>query len=168
MKARVSTLKLINILAILALIAVLGAIFWPVYSRGRPLTPATFCLSNIKQQGIAFQMYIADSDEKFPNRDRWMDELFPYVKNEEIYREPLWSKAKEPRPYGFAFNSRLSNAKAPKEIGTTPVVYDSVNPIRNASDPAVSLPSPARHKGKNNIAYADGHAKSIAMGAPSQ
>ncbi len=158
-------MKLINVLAVLALSALLAAIFWPVYSTNGRSSPVAFCMSQLKQQAIGFEMYRADADERYPNRDHWMDALFPYVKNEDLYHEPVrQTKAPQPSTYGYAFNSNLSNAKAPKSAETTPMVYDSVNPIRNASDPAVSLPSPGRHNGRDIIAYADCHAKAVKVG----
>ncbi|MFI5385823.1 MAG: hypothetical protein ACHQ50_06850, partial [Fimbriimonadales bacterium] len=40
---------------------------------------------------------------------------------------------------------------------TTPLIYDSVNLARNASDLVGSLPNPGRHHGHNNLCFADGH-----------
>ena len=45
---------------------------------------------------------------------------------------------------------------------TAPMIYDSINYARNASDPLLSLPNPGRHEGYNVIGYADGHAKHVA------
>jgi prepilin-type processing-associated H-X9-DG protein len=42
--------------------------------------------------------------------------------------------------------------------------YDSTNLIRSASDAESSLPNPGRHAGRNNVSYADGHARSVPIG----
>ena len=90
-----------------------------------------------------------------------MDASLPYVKAETNWHCPSVPKGM----YGVAFNAALSRAKPPKDPAKTPLVYDSVNPIRNASDQVTSLPSPGRHGGKNTIAYADGGAKRVASPA---
>jgi len=155
-------MKLKSILGILAILFTLGLIFMPVTGCGCSKISATkaACLSHIKQQGLAFTLYTSDENDQYPNRDVWMDSIAPYVKDQSIFKEPL----KPVQPYGYAFNSKLSNAKVPKAPEKTPLVYDSVNPIRNASDPAVSLPSPGRHSGMDIIGYADGHGKAVKVG----
>lgn len=112
-------------------------------------------------------MYMGDHDERFPARDYWMDAIAPYVKNKGTFHDPEVPK----EAYGYAFNAALNREKAPLDAEKVPLVYDSINPIRNASDPFTSMPAGGRHpKGKpnrNNVAYADGHVKRIdAKGTP--
>ena len=125
----------------------------------------TACLSNTKQQARALEMYREGADGRYPNRDYWMDAIEPFVKEDKyVFHVPGPWAAKAPDVYGYAFNSTLSRAGQPKEPEKVPLVYDSSNPIRNASDPVTSLPSPGRHDGKDHIAYADGHAKTVVVG----
>ena len=85
---------------------------------------------------------------------------------------------KEPKGYGYAFNSQLAGKPLSKiaNKAQTRAVYDSDNLKRNASDPVTSLPVPARHRNRplrrgnstvNIMGYADGHAKAIGGGQPS-
>lgn len=146
--------------AIATIVLVLGAILWPVGQPDR-YSSSTFCLSNLKQQALGNIMYAADFDDRFPNRDYWMDALGPYTKNPQLFHDPEVPKG----VYGYAFNAALDHAKSPKQPETVPLVYDSVNPIRNASDLFTSLPAGGRHPkenpSRNNVAYADGHAKAL-------
>ncbi len=57
---------LIEILVVIAIIGILSAIAFPVFSRARENGRRTACLSNMKQLGLAFQQYAQDSRGKYP------------------------------------------------------------------------------------------------------
>ena len=57
---------LIELLVVIAIIAILAAILFPVFARAREQARKTVCVSNIKQLGTAWMMYVQDYDEKFP------------------------------------------------------------------------------------------------------
>ena len=151
------------VLAVFALLVV-AAICFPVFAYDGIRAPDSTCLWNVKQSSLGLVMYAADENDRLPLRDRWMDATLPYVKQEGIWHCPLVPKG----VYGYAYNGVLSGTKqtlfdAP---GSVPMVYDSVNPIRNASDLCASLPLPGRHGrkeggGSNTVGFVDGHAKSV-------
>jgi hypothetical protein len=145
------------------------AVFVPVYSsHGYPSPERATCLSNLKQIATAQFLYASDYDDRFPDRDVWMDVVFPYIKNQETYHCPAFQKKeRKPEIYGYCFNAELSRVKLPtKSPELIPLAFDSVNLARSASGSIDSLPSPGRHKSDtsdaayNMVAYADGHAKS--------
>lgn len=120
------------------------------------------CLSNLKQISTGIALYSADVDDRLPLRDQWMDDLRPYVKSEALYVCPIVKEEKR-QGYGYSFYSAMearvvSRIKHPGEV---PLLYDSVNFSRNASDLLTSFPSPGRHKGLNTIAFVDTHAKRV-------
>lgn len=97
---------LIELLVVIAIIAILAAILFPVFAQARAKARAASCLSNQKQIGLAFLMYVQDFDETFPKGDplvannwvgperitapdgriyggfvNWPLKVYPYIKN---------------------------------------------------------------------------------------
>jgi len=54
-------------LVVIAIIAILAAILFPVFARARENARRSSCLSNLKQIGLGFMQYTQDYDEKFPH-----------------------------------------------------------------------------------------------------
>ena len=100
-------------------------------------------------------LYASDHDDRLPSRDAWMDGIEGY----EHVRFSLHCPEAGKGAYGYAFNASLIRWE---NDATKPMIYDSVNPIRNASDPFASLPAVPRHwLRKNFVGYADGHVKGV-------
>ncbi len=112
---------LIELLVVIAIIAILAAILFPVFARAREKAKSQSCLSNVKQLGLGCIMYASDYDGKFPKRITgaatpiacpfadhggdprdeypyifWMDMIYPYVKNEQLFVCPA-------RPKGLGY-----------------------------------------------------------------
>ena len=51
---------------VIAIIAILAAILFPVFAQAREKARQASCLSNMKQQGAAVMMYAQDYDETLP------------------------------------------------------------------------------------------------------
>jgi prepilin-type N-terminal cleavage/methylation domain-containing protein/prepilin-type processing-associated H-X9-DG protein len=67
-----SGFTLIELLVVIAIIAILAAILFPVFAQAREKARQTACLSNMKQIGLAFQMYGVDYDEGLPAWDEYL------------------------------------------------------------------------------------------------
>lgn len=148
-----------QILIAIGVVVVLAAVLFPVFAKAKEGGKQP-CLGNIKRSAAGLIVYSADYDDRLPSRDRWMDGAFLYEGKEELLHCPTVAK-QNPAQYGYAFNSRLSFQKIPKDANAVPMIYDSINLARNASDPVTSLPVPGRHNWDtaNYMAYADGHAQ---------
>lgn len=78
---------LIEVLVVIAIIALLAAILFPVFAQAREQARRTTCLSNLKQIGMAFSLYTSDYDSGYPNTGdpylwvgmRWRWPLMPYL-----------------------------------------------------------------------------------------
>ncbi|NUL81905.1 MAG: prepilin-type N-terminal cleavage/methylation domain-containing protein [Armatimonadetes bacterium] len=57
---------LIELLVVIAIIAILAAILFPVFAQAREKARQSMCGSNIRQIGMASQMYLQDFDEMYP------------------------------------------------------------------------------------------------------
>ena len=57
---------LIELLVVIAIIAILAAILFPVFAQAREKARGIACLSNLKQLGLSFEMYLQDYDEVMP------------------------------------------------------------------------------------------------------
>lgn len=101
---------LLELLIVIAIIALLAAILFPVFARARENARRSSCQSNLKQIGLGVIQYLQDNDGRFSNVDvayyapypdwlgdetkqcysggncqyRWQEFLRPYVKSMEI------------------------------------------------------------------------------------
>jgi prepilin-type N-terminal cleavage/methylation domain-containing protein len=57
---------LIELLVVIAVIAILAGVLLPVIARAKEQGRATACLSNLRQIGLALQLYVEDHDNKLP------------------------------------------------------------------------------------------------------
>jgi len=100
-----SGFTLIELLVVIAIIAILAAILFPVFSQAKAKARQTQCLSNLKQIGLAFQMYASDYNDMLPDvlnaTYGWytsypdittqgqiaalVNKLDPYIKNPELW-----------------------------------------------------------------------------------
>lgn len=101
---------LIELLVVIAIIAILAAILFPVFARAREKARQASCLSNVKQIGLAGQMYAQDYDERYPvyniggtyeySNGTWVGVWYkliePYLKNQQILVCPSYDFVRAP------------------------------------------------------------------------
>lgn len=101
LKNRKRAFTLIELLVVIAIIAILSAILFPVFSRARENARRTSCLSNLKQIGLGYMMYIQDYDGWYPanftqsfstpagNREIfYYSAVMPYLQSKQVWYCP--------------------------------------------------------------------------------
>ena len=142
---------LIELLVVIAIIAILAAILFPVFAKAREKARQASCASNLKQIGLAFNMYAQDYDglyvpkcfdQSATDMSRyWYNLINPYVKNTQLFRCPSrpWTGTKcacsagEDRPNNPSYDMPCSG------VGTT----DRSMGIRGGGRAETDVPLPA-------------------------
>ena len=109
---------LIELLVVIAIIAVLAVMLFPVFARARERARQTRCASNLRQVGLALEMYCADWDDVLPKSaftfptgyPYWADVLSPDMRNEAILVCPSQNRKADPSiQWSYSLNTAFSN-----------------------------------------------------------
>jgi prepilin-type processing-associated H-X9-DG protein len=165
---------------VIAIIAILAAILFPVFAQAREKARQTACTSNMRQIGQATHMYIQDWDESFPNATGglvktglpWIEQLRPYIGTKDLTRCPDDPSKFYPLT-GHTTSYVLSNffsAGRPLAVIQNPsgTIYsaeaadnllgDHYHPNRGADNMLRELGT-KRHSGGANYLFVDSHVK---------
>jgi prepilin-type processing-associated H-X9-DG protein/prepilin-type N-terminal cleavage/methylation domain-containing protein len=74
---------LIELLIVIAIIAILAALLLPPLARGKAAAKSAACKSNLRQLGLALNMYVGDYD-KYPGRRRYSNGLAGTLETEPV------------------------------------------------------------------------------------
>lgn len=179
---------LIELLVVIAIIAILAAILFPVFARAREKARQSSCMSNAKQLALGFLMYAQDYDEEFPRQYivvsgvavRWPAYIMPYIKNYQIFTCPSDKSysldtanpgGDETIGYGYSVyfegGRSMSWIRKPAETVLLGDGYTfRIKPAGHSYESyATSRYVMYRHNDMANIAFCDGHAKSMTKDA---
>ena len=165
---------LVELLAVIGIIALLLGILVPVLSKARTLTLRTVCQSNLHSIGLAFRMYLDDNDNIMPratnmpslklnNKPPITKFLLPYLSEPKTFkchadrgqRSPTGEKYFITEGSSYGYNTRLggkpiSKSRPAERHGekemNIEVMYD-YEPFHGK----------AGRLGAKNYLYADGH-----------
>jgi prepilin-type processing-associated H-X9-DG protein len=108
-------------LVVIAIIAILAAILFPVFARARENARRSSCQSNLKQIGLGILQYAQDYDEKLPRSyadaqstgctaaekrptgDTLWVQLDPYMKSTQIYVCPSYTGTGQSYGYNYVY-----------------------------------------------------------------
>ncbi len=121
---------LIELLVVIAIVSILAAILFPVFARARENARRASCMSNLKQIGLGFMMYVQDYDETYPcqtstNPDRyaeainapatalnqnWINSIYGYVKSWQLFKCPSSTNFQRTPPLTDGNPTAISNS----------------------------------------------------------
>ena len=150
---------LIELLVVIAIIAILAAILFPVFAKAREKARTSSCTNNTKQMSLAMLQYAQDYDEKFSMLGNgsqltpvipgdnvfnynpapynifyrsWASNIYPYIKNTQVYRCPSTDYAN----YGVAYG--LPAYYANTVTNTLPYLFNTVIAMAKLKTPSQS------------------------------
>lgn len=113
---------LIELLVVIAIIAILAAILFPVFAQAKTAAKKATTISNMKQIGIAMNLYVGDYDDIYPKRGTmngngiswatgscseagwgcpsWDKLIYPYMKSYPLFESQLDVSPKKPSNIG--------------------------------------------------------------------
>ena len=175
---------LLEMLIAVAVLALLAALLFPMFTRSNTGGRRPVCQSNLKQIGLGFLQYAQDYDEKLPSTAApWADVLQPYLKDWRVFQCPDTETSNGRTAYFY--NGRLASVSQ-STIGNAASLLMAGDglPDQAPNTALWQLPaawvtdagSPAhRHLDAANYLFADGHIKSLAptliapsVGTPNQ
>ncbi len=165
---------LVELLVVLAVIGVLAGLLLPTLGRSLESGRATACLSNLRQIGIALQLYVQDANNRMPiMRDRPADTnavptntlpspdvlLAPQLGSTNVLRCP----SDRPRLFeqtgsSYSWNSLLNGQDA-EHLSVMTIPFDP-HQIPVMFDKEAFHRARGENKGVNYL-YADGHIKNL-------
>jgi len=92
--AACAAFTLLELLTVITVIATLAGLIFTVSSRSRQNANKAACVSNLRQIGIAVNLFAAENDAKLPGRTsnstggRWPNALSGYLKDPALYAAP--------------------------------------------------------------------------------
>jgi prepilin-type N-terminal cleavage/methylation domain-containing protein/prepilin-type processing-associated H-X9-DG protein len=113
-----SGFSLVELLVVVAIIALLAAMLFPAFSRARDNARRASCQSNLKQIGLSLQQYVQDYSSQYPpdnaislgaSPNGWAFLIQPYAKSIQILQCPSEETAPSPLPSGLGYTDYGAN-----------------------------------------------------------
>src|SRR5688500_10315773 len=98
--AKRSAFTLVELLVMIALIAILASLVLPALARGTVLSKQIQCKSNLRQMSLAMGVYLDDNDGLYPTYE-WSAKENRFIWEIAIARNAAGSSAADPRPIGL-------------------------------------------------------------------
>ena len=162
MKRRAFTM--IELLFVIAIIATLASILFPVFARAREAARRSSCASNLEQIGVALGLYAQSYDGHYPRRNNDFGALYRYASSVDVFYCPSDSQTRE---WKFK-NGRTSRTidlyddgdRTPVQISSS-YVYKGGYTIEDRVDTLIGGESKPFHSERVNVLYLGCYVKSV-------
>jgi prepilin-type N-terminal cleavage/methylation domain-containing protein/prepilin-type processing-associated H-X9-DG protein len=185
---------LVELLVVIAVIAVLAGVLFPVLAQVREQARRSTCLSQLQQLGRAHLLYLQDWDEQFPAwleegpwrpgpwgpRRYWTECFQPYLRSQGLFQDPgaWWSGAPEdgvkladyalltwgPGGERTPDNPYFRWAGPPLTLAQVRRPTETLNLTDGWTTTAITWGVVLRHSGGTNASFLDGHVRWLAVG----
>ncbi len=153
---------LLELLVAIAIIALLSAILQPVVSKARHRARSVACLSNLRQIGLALQVYAQDYGYRYPILDglpvanpslpQLHEVLHPYLDNARVFRCLGESEFFRTDGSSYVWNTELNGVDV--DSSTFVILSMGVSPSKT---PVVTEKEDFHQTGALNALFADYH-----------
>jgi prepilin-type N-terminal cleavage/methylation domain-containing protein/prepilin-type processing-associated H-X9-DG protein len=176
----------VEMLAVIAVIAVLASLLLPVAARAKAKAQTVHCMAQLRQLGLAMTLYGDDHQGLLPaahaevtwthlNPPPWTRPLLSYYETTNLLRCPAYSRVHQRSPFSYFMGGRAAFIEAGGQPASVPLPRisfpsqyllsgDCNYPFAPAdADPdnytAVTLfaTNPPAHGGRVNVLFADKH-----------
>jgi len=154
---------LLELVFVIAIIAVLAAILFPMFARARERARRSSCASNLFQIGTALTLYAQDNDGRFPPDDNECGPIYRYLYDVSIFLCPS-----DPANVDWKFapaeedgsSGALAEPLTPIETYSS-YVYKGGLTNEHRADTLIAGEAELFHRDAANVLYIGGHVKSI-------
>ncbi|MEJ5170735.1 MAG: prepilin-type N-terminal cleavage/methylation domain-containing protein [Fimbriimonadales bacterium] len=137
-----SAFTLVELLVVVAIIAILAAILFPVFAQAKLAAQRAKDLSNQRQLGLAIAMYASDNDDRSMVADHeagydWFEPLLPYFRTPDVLRSPALQGRSVPAESDYVVNGLFSHGLS----------------LTTFSDPARQIATAVRNRNSEELHY---------------
>lgn len=134
-----SGFTLIELLVVIGVIAVLVALAIPVFGTIQERARVTQDMNNLRQLGLATQMYLNDNDGVFFSADKWASLLNTdkYLPNPKVFQSPFDNPPNRSNPLSYGVNEKIAGLASDKIVNPSATIAFAAAP-----DPAKDANSP--------------------------
>ena len=148
----------VELLCVMVIIAVLVAMLLPMFARSRRRARQVACVSNLKQLGMALQLYSLNHDGRYPPQDHEWAPTMPHVKNLAVFRcpdDPAWRRGGVLSRWGAGRSSET------QERIFSSYTYRGGYSNDDWADTRLASEWESFHRGWRNVLYLDGRVEAI-------